>query len=138
MSPFDAVSTKHREGLHTATQRGPLWLRGVWVISSRVPKGEGGPGHTVLTQAGLAESQEILPAVERQQKALTQLPTKAVSREPPAGAASTGSILGHTAGQTELQAPALGDGTWKMILSLLSTGLNITAFSSTALLTPPN
>lgn len=65
---------------------------------AEVPEGEGGLDHTVLTQAGLAESQEILPAVERQQKAPTPW---AVSWDT-AGTASTGSALG-TAGQGELQ-----------------------------------
>lgn len=53
-----------------------------------VPKGKGGAGHTVLAQAGLVEPQEILPAVERQQKAATQLPTKIPQQGQPAQAVS--------------------------------------------------
>lgn len=83
------------------TQRSPLRLGVSGSFPAEVPEAEGGLGHTVLTQAGLAESQEILPAVERQQKAPTQLPTKtprAVSWDT-AGTASTGCALGHTAGR---------------------------------------
>lgn len=56
-------------------------------FSAGVQKGKGGPDHTVLTLAELIEPQELLPAVERQQKALTRLPTGtpwAVSWDPPA------------------------------------------------------
>lgn len=78
------MSTKHREGLHTTQS---LWLGVSGSFPAEVPEGEGGLDHTVLTQAGLAESQEILPAVERQQKAPTPW---AVSWDT-AGTASTGS-----------------------------------------------
>lgn len=103
------------------TQWGPLWLRDVWVIPSRYPKGQG-RARSHCPSSGWVSRATRNPSSSGE---TAESPNPAAHQDPTAGAASTGSILGHTAGLTELQpwpelqAPALGDGTWETILLLL-------------------
>lgn len=120
MSPFAAVSTKHREG---CTQPSPFWLRGVWVISSRCPQGQG-RARSHCPNSGWASRVTGNPSSSGE---TAESPDPAAHQELTGcepGPASTSSILGHTPGQTdlqpspELQAPALRDGTQEMIILL--------------------